>query len=180
MAQAQILATYPDSLVDLAQSVLIPFLARGSMREGDLLLAGMTPAQRSEPLVFYWRKAWFRTAGNWAEAAKGDREHRYIDAFGESHWSQDVTAAFTLLANGDQAAARTLAEQAIVAGKEEIAQKASATGWVTLSNAYALVGDIAEALRCAQTAKDMIPEVEGCGVRPAGEPELWADSGLGR
>src|SRR6185369_12501017 len=102
------------------------------------------PAQLNQPVVLFWRKAWARTAGNWAEAIKRDQEHRYLDAFGESHWSQDVTAAFTLLAHGDQAAARSLAEKAIAAGKEEIAQKASATGWVTLSNAYALVGDTAE------------------------------------
>jgi len=40
----------------------------------------------------------------------------------------------------------------------ELAQKPSATAWMQLASARALVGDKAEALRCAQTARDMIPE----------------------
>ncbi len=165
-AQAQVIASAPDSLVDTAQTVLIPYAWHGSMREGDALLGALTSTQPNDPLVLYWRKAWARAAGNWAEAVKLDQQHRYNDVFGEPHWSQDVTSAFSLWASGDQAAARALAASAIPGGKEEIAQKASATSWVTLASAYAIVGDKAEALRCAQAAKEMIPEAKDAVAGP--------------
>ena len=65
-----------------------------------------------------------------------------------------------LWAHGDQAAARALATQAITDGKAELAQKPSATAWATIAGAYALAGNKAEALRCAQAAKDLIPEAK--------------------
>lgn len=156
--QAKICAMFPDSLVDLAQTATIPFAARGSVRETQEAIARLTPEQRNQPVALYWRKSWARAFGDWDEAIKLDRQQRYFDAYGESHWSQDITAAYVLWAHGDQAAARTLAGQAILAGKADLIQKPSATDWMNLAGAQALVGDKAEALRSAQTAKDMVPE----------------------
>ena len=157
-AEQKILTLYPDSLIDQAQAPTIPYLASGSTREGTEMIARMRPDLRDQPQGVYWRKLWARLIGDWGESIKLDGLHRYYDGFGESHWSQDISAAFVLWAHGDQAAARTLANQAIAESKAELAQKPSATAWVTVAGAYALVGDKAEALRCAQTAKDMIPE----------------------
>jgi TolB-like protein/Tfp pilus assembly protein PilF len=157
-AQAKISAMFPDSLLDLAQTALIPFVARGSVRESQEAIARLTPEQRNQPITLYWLKNWARIFGDWEEAIKLDRQQRYYDGYGESRWSQDITAAYVLWAHGDQAAARTLAEQAILAGKADLAQKPSATDWMNLAGAQALVGDKAEALRSAQTAKDMVPE----------------------
>ena len=158
--QARISALFPESLIDLAQASTIPFLARGSRREGDAIIAGFKPPMRDQPAVVYWRKQWARLVGDWAESIRLDDQQRYYDGFGESHWSQDISAALVLWAHGDQAAARALAGQAILEGKAELAQKPSATSWATLAGAYALVGDKAEALRCAQTAKDLTPEAK--------------------
>ncbi len=156
--QARISTIYPDSLVDLAQTAIIPFVARGSVRESQETIARLTPEQRNQPITLYWLKNWARAFGDWEEAIKLDRQQRYYDAYGESRWSQDIAAAYVLWAHGDQAAARTLAEQAILAGKADLAHKPSATDWLNLAGAQALVGDKAEALRSAQTAKDLIPE----------------------
>ena len=157
-AQGRINTLFPESLFDGAQIALIPFLARGSLREGADWAAQLKPGAKDEALALYMLKLWARGSGDWEEAIKLDRQSRYYDGFEEPHWSQDVSAAFVLWAHGDQAAARTLAEQAIPAGKVELERKPSATTWTVLSNAYALLGDKGEALRCAQAAKDLIPE----------------------
>jgi TolB-like protein len=157
-AQAKISAMFPDSVVDNAQAAVIPFVARGSIRESQEAIARLTPEQRNQPITLYWLKNWARVFGDWEEAIKLDRQQRYYDGYGESHWSQDTSAAYVLWAHGDQAAARTLGGQAILAGKADLAQKPSATDWMNLAAAQALVGDKAEALRSAQIARDLIPE----------------------
>ena len=158
--QARISAQFPDSIVDMAQAATIPFLARGSRREGDEIIARLGSNAKDQPTVVYWRKQWARLLGDWAESIKLDGQQRYYDGFGEPHWSQDVSAAFVLWAHGDQAAARALAAKAIPEGKAELAQKPSATAWSIVAGAYALVGEKTEALRCAQVAKDLTPEAK--------------------
>jgi TolB-like protein/Flp pilus assembly protein TadD len=153
-------AQFPDVVANVFGLASVPFLARGSIREGEEIIARLKPALQNSPEALYLRKAWTRAIGDWEGAIKLDAQQRYFDGFGEGHWSQDASAAFVLWAHGDQAAARALAGQAIPPGKADLAQKPSATGWANLSTAYALVGDKAEALRCAQTAKDMIPEAK--------------------
>jgi tetratricopeptide (TPR) repeat protein len=156
--QTKICALYPDQILDMVQLVGIPLLARGSVQEGDELVAQVKAEGPDRAAILYWRKQWARTKGDWAEAVKLDAEQRYYDGFGEPHWYQDVSAAYVLWAHGDEAAARALATQAIREGKVELAQQPSPTTWVLLSGAYALAGDKAEALRCAQAARELIPE----------------------
>jgi TolB-like protein len=164
--QARILALLPDSRVDIAQAGVVPYLARGSRREGEDMIARLQPDQRDQPPAVYWRKQWARLIGDWEESIKLDGQLRYYDGYGEPHWSQDVSAAFVLWAHGDQAAARALATSAIREGKSELAQKPSATAWAWLAGAYALIGDKAEALRCAQTSRDLIPESKDAVAGP--------------
>jgi TolB-like protein len=164
--QKRISALFPDSLVDRAQTAVIPFLASGSRREGDEMIARYKTEQRDQPQAVYMRKVWARTTGDWDESIKLDAVQRYYDAYDEPHWSQDTTAAIVLWAHGDRAAARDLAGRAIPDAKAELAQKPSATAWAALSGAYALVGDKAEALKCAQTAKDLIPESKDAVAGP--------------
>ena len=156
--QAKISAANPDSLIDRLQAASIPLLARGSRREGDAVMAGLQPELQTGAAGIYWRKQWARSVGDWEEAVRLDGLQRYYDGYGESHWSQDVSAAYVLWAHGDESAARELVRKALPDAEVELAQKPSATAWMQLASARALVGDKAEALRCAQTARDMIPE----------------------
>ncbi len=159
-------ALFPEVVANVFAMAGVPFVARGSIPEGEAVIARLKPALLNSPEAVYMRKSWARVTGNWEEAIKLDGQQRYFEGFGEGHWSQDISAAYVLWAHGDQAAARTLAGQAIPGGKAELAQQPSATGWATLSCAYALVGDKAEAMHFAQTAKDMIPEAKDAVAGP--------------
>jgi tetratricopeptide (TPR) repeat protein len=66
--------------------------------------------------------------------------------------------AIVRAAQGNQAAARALAEPAIPAAKAELEARPSANAWSGLSNAYMLVGNREEALRCARRAMELVPE----------------------
>ncbi len=156
--QRQIVTHYPEQLAEFALLVAIPFFAQGSVREAQAWLAQLKPEPKDEALGYFLRKAWARSVGDLETAIRLDQQQRYYDGFGEPHWSQDVSAAFVLLVHGDARAARNLAEQALVGGKAELERKPSPTTWATLSAAYVILGDKAEALRCAQTAKDLVPE----------------------
>lgn len=156
--QGRIMSQYPDSDLELGNLAAIPLLARGSTREAQALFARYSSLPKPNPLQLYSAKVIARNLGDWETAIRLEQQQRYFDEYDEPHWSQDVSAAFVLWVHGDQAAARTLAAAAIPLGKEEINQKPSATSWAVLSFAHALMGNKAEALRCAQAAKDMIPE----------------------
>jgi TolB-like protein len=164
--QNRIVGLFPESLLDGSVATGLPFLARGSVREGKEWLAQLKPAGKDEPLAISLRQIWARVVGDWDEALRLERRQRYYDGFEEPHWSQDVSSAFVHWASGDQVAARALAESAIPAGKAELERKPSATTWTVLSNAYALTGNKAESLRCAQAAKDLIPESKDAVAGP--------------
>ena len=164
--QNRITTLFPESLLDGSVSGLVPFLARGSVQEAKQWIAQLKPDAKDEGLVISFRQIWARASGDWDEALRLEKLQRYYDGFEEPHWSQDVSAAFVRWAHGDRAAARALAESAIPLGKADLERRPSATTWTTLSNAYALTGDKAEALRCAQAAKDLIPESKDAVAGP--------------
>ncbi len=161
----RVMEQQPDSLIDSSPLPVLAIMARGSLREVTAWLAQIKSHQDTK-LALYLQKISARAVGGWAEALRLDRELRYYDGFDEPHWTQDVSAAFIHWAHGDQAAARSLAGSALPAGLAELARKPSATTWVVLSNAHALMGNKAEALRCAQAAKDLIPESKDAVAGP--------------
>jgi len=164
--QRQIVALFPDSVVDVMSLAVLPFVARGSLEDGKAAMARLPSIVKSEDELINWRKAWARGTGDWAEAVRLDRAHRYVEIFSEPRWSQDVSSAGVLWVHGDQPAARALAQEALSGGKKELEQKPSPTSWVQLSFAYAILGNKAEALRCAQMAKDLIPESKDAVAGP--------------
>ena len=74
--------------------------------------------------------------------------------------------ALVQAANGDKAAARVLAAQALPAGQAEVEQKPSASAWSSLAVAYMLAGNREETLRCARRAKEMVPEANDAVAGP--------------
>jgi len=166
--QSRIVALYPNSDFDRGQLASIPFLAHGSAKEGQALMAQLASMPKPDPLILYGCKILARSMGDWETAIRLDRQLRYFDGFEEPHWSQDVGAAFVLWAEGDQADARERAAAAIPGGKAEVERKPSATSWAVLSNAHALVGDKVEALRCARISADLVPESQDAVAGPPG------------
>ena len=157
--QRRIVELQPDSLPDAAFLVVVPFLARGSTKEGLDWIARTKPAPPQAGLMLYLCKTWARLTGDFKEAIRLDQQQRYFDGFDEPHWSQDINAAFALAAHGDTAAARARAEQALPAMKAELEKQSTSAGlWVGLSGAYALLGDKPQALRAAQKAMELVPE----------------------
>jgi TolB-like protein/Tfp pilus assembly protein PilF len=156
--QRQVVALAPDDFAEGAALHGISFFARGSAKEAIDFLANLKPDAEQANALKFFRKSIAIQAGNWAEAVRLDGEQRYFDGFGLSHWAQDTTMAFVRAAQGDKAAARALAEQAIPAAKAELEQKPSANAWSGLAGAYVLVGNREEALRCARRAMELVPE----------------------
>jgi TolB-like protein/Tfp pilus assembly protein PilF len=142
------------------------FFARGSMKETTDWLAQAKAAAGQEAVLAYGRKNWAVLTGNWAEAVRLDGVQRYYDIPGFPHWSQDLTMAFALAAQGDRAAARTRAAEAIPAIKAELEMKPSATAWSGLAGTYVLTGDREEALRCVRKAMELVPEASDAVAGP--------------
>ncbi|HUJ42669.1 MAG TPA: TIR domain-containing protein [Opitutaceae bacterium] len=157
--QRHVVELQPDSLPDAAFLALVPFLARGSTKEGLDWIARTKPASPQEGLMLYLRKTWARLTGDFKQAIRLDQQQQYFDGLDEPHWSQDINAAFVLAASGDMAAARARAEPALSAMKAELEKQPTSAGlWVGLSGGYALLGDRTQALRAAQKAMELVPE----------------------
>ncbi len=158
-AQRRVLELTDNDLAEQGQLIAIPFLARGSTRELAEWLAALTPAQARDPVVTAVRKFAAQNTGDFAGFVALDREQRYFDGFGAAHGTQDANAAYVFAALGDKVTARARATAAVADLKTQLEkQPANASFWAALGSAYVLVDNRAEALRCAQKAKDLVPE----------------------
>jgi tetratricopeptide (TPR) repeat protein len=137
----------------------IPFAATGSTKEGEEWLARIPPEQARTPTMIYLGKAWAVQIGDFAGYVALDRQQRYADTFGEAKGIQDTTAAFVFAAMGDKAAARQRAAEAVSDLTSQLEkQPANEILWTNLGLAHAVLGEREESLRCAQKAKDLVPE----------------------
>lgn len=164
--QQRVVDLAPGDLTEEATLSIIPFFARGSMKEATDWMARLNPDAAHESLARQGRKFFAMQFGNWAEASRLDGVQRYYDAFGVTRWGQDVAMAFVLAAQGDKAAARERAEKAIPAARAELEQKPSAGAWSGLAGAYVLIGNREEALRCARRAMELVPETNDAVAGP--------------
>ncbi len=150
-----------------ADAAFVPFLAGGSTKAWDEWLAQMTPEQQRTLTLLALRKQWARTIGDFAGFVELDRQQRYADILGEAHGTQDANAALVFAALGDQSAARARAMDAVSDLKAQLEkQPANEILWSSLGLAHALLGERAEALRCAQKAKDLVSESKDALVGP--------------
>ena len=154
----QVVALHPEALLEALQLASLPLLATGSVRELETLLVQLKPELYDAATVVYLRLGAARGVSDFAAAIRLDQQQPYYDGFGETHWSQDISAAFVLMAHGDTAAARARVATVKTEALADLTRKPSATTWVSLSNLHVILGDKAEALRCAQAAKDLVPE----------------------
>ncbi len=156
--QQRILGLNPNELLQQQPLYILPFLARGSTKEANDWIAATKPDAAHASMFLFIRKVWAIESGNWAEATRLDGVQRYYEDQTFPHWSQDINMAYVLAANGDLAAARARAEQALPALKADLEKKPSATIWSGLAAVYVLEGNRAEALRCARKAMELVPE----------------------
>lgn len=81
---------------------------------------------------------------------------------------QDVNAAYVFAVLGNKAEARARAADAVTDLKARLEkQPTNASFWGSLGGAYVLLGDRAEALRCAQKAMDLVSEANDALAGPA-------------
>jgi tetratricopeptide (TPR) repeat protein len=137
----------------------IAFQARGSTHELQDWLARLPAEQAGAPDVVTLRKALALATGDFLRYVDLDRRLPYYDGFGNAPGIEDGLAAFVLAAHGDRAAAQQRASKAITDLQARLEkQPANAGFWAAMGGAYALLGNREEALRCAQKAKDLLPE----------------------
>lgn len=156
MAGRRYLQAQPDDFVSAHQLALIVG-ARGSDTEIKLYAQRkVAPDQQAE--FHYYQLAGARAVADWPEAIRLDRAQRYYDPAG-SRGLQDVQAAATFAEADDLRAALLRAAEAVeVLNAELSAQPLNAKLWAGLSLARALLGDRAEALRCGDKARALMPE----------------------
>jgi TolB-like protein len=149
----------PDNPVIVAEVTSVPFLARGSAKEFQQMLADMkeTPANANIRRFLY--RLMPRVSGDWTEAVKRDREYPYLDPFDSLRWARDFDIIVGLLGTKDLAAVHAQTAKLIPQYLTLLeAQPANATLWANLALLHAFVGHDVEALRCAHKAVELLPE----------------------
>jgi tetratricopeptide (TPR) repeat protein len=155
---------------DLAQQGLlsrVALLARGEKLVSKYILAALPPEVTRNAAMMSYIKVSALESGDFASFVTLDRQMRYTDGLGIAHGVQDVNAAFVYMALGDRDTARARAGDGAAGIKADLEkQPTNASLWSNLSGAHVLLGDRAEALRCAQKAKDLVPESKDAILGP--------------
>ncbi len=156
--QREILAQAPDAPRQIFAQGLIPFLARGSLREIEAKLAEFGADPKNARMVAFSRFLLARLTGDVEAVLSVLRQQREKNKAGDPEWKDEVDYAENLWWHGDKAEARALVEKVLARGQAEAESKPAPKVWVALSAAYLVLGDKAEAMRCAQAAKDLVTE----------------------
>lgn len=159
VVQRRIAALLPDSLVEAYDAAVIPFYASGSTREAEAFFAGLPPAQRESPRGLSLQHDWAWTRGDYATAVQIDRRQPYFDEDGDPRWQQASRAALNLLRVGEPAAARARLGDHPAELRAKIAQEPrNAINWAIMAQMEVVLGNHAEAVRCAERAVELLPE----------------------
>jgi TolB-like protein/Flp pilus assembly protein TadD len=153
------LETHPGDLESAFDLAFDEFQANGSV-SGINSLPFPAADSADHSLFIYMEKDVAALIGDWAKFRRLDHEQRYFDDnIQDPRWNQDVNAADSFAEEGDMAAARTRAGEALAMMKDALVQQAdNAQLWSDLSLAYALLGKKEEARNAAQKSADLLPE----------------------
>ena len=158
--QAKRVAILPESLRESFELARLDFMARGSTREVEELLAGPVAARAGAEVVAGYRKLWAATNGDLATAARLEREvpEKWGETLGNFRYTPAWSAAVLLL-SGDVAAGRSLAASAVAERRMRLAtEPENPAVWGNLGFAEAVLGHKAEALTAARRAIELLPE----------------------
>ncbi|MBI2813204.1 MAG: TIR domain-containing protein [Opitutae bacterium] len=171
--QARRVRLLPESLRESFELARLHFMARGSTREGDELLAGPIAARAKAAEAAGYRKHWATLKGDLATAARLERE-----APGE--WGEVIgnnvgapwRAAVLLAAQGDLAAARARVEAVPAELRARLVNEPENIAlWNNLALTESLLGHKGEALAAARQSLEIVPESRDSLVGTTGR---WA------
>jgi len=135
------------------------FLASGSTREGDVFFASLKPEQLNSPECIELRKNWAGTVGDYAEVIRLDKVQPYYEEDGVPHYEQAYGAALSYYALGDKAGAQVrLGDYPAELRARLVQEPKSVRLWAFLAGMEVILGNKAEALRCAERSVELMPE----------------------
>jgi TolB-like protein len=147
--QRRIVGLLPNSDTERQTLALLPFIARGSTREMDDWLAGLSEEKAKSRPITQIRKAWARARGDFAEAIRLDRVEKEPASF---------EAAVTLAASGDMAGACARLEDLPVKIRAQLVNDPDNADLLSqLGRMEALLGNKEEAVRCGRKAVELLP-----------------------
>ena len=152
----------PESLRESFELVRLHFLADGSTREGDELLAGPIAERAGEAAAGYL-KQWAASKGDLAAALRIDRERPDlwgpITGGANSLPDKALEGATVSAASGDMAAARGRLEKYPAELRARLVNESENPGlWNSLAKTEALLGHKDEALAAARRSQELLPE----------------------
>ena len=150
----------PESLRESFELARLHYLARGSTREVDELLAGPI-AERADPAIATgYRKLWAAMRGDLATAMRLERElpGEWGEMLGSGRFSPWRSAVLGVAA-GDAVAARARVEKVPAELRARLASEPeNPVVWTNLALTESTLGHHAEALAAARKAVDLLPE----------------------
>jgi TolB-like protein len=154
----------PESLRESFEVARLRYMANGSTREGDELLAGPIAARAAPAIATGYRKLWAAMKGDLATVARLDQEQpeAWAPGLGSGGGSPAEYAwnnAIVMAAQGDFAGARARVEKYPAELRARLVNEPQNTAvMVTLAEIESLLGHKAEALAAVQQARAIMPE----------------------
>jgi TolB-like protein/cytochrome c-type biogenesis protein CcmH/NrfG len=137
---------------------ILAFEKDGSTNEFDRMAEAFAadPKQARFALLLRYRVS--RMKGDLASSIQATGQVREMQGPGRYPWEEECNYAMALKIHGDTEQAKALVEARIREERDKVEKQPLPRAWMTLSVAYAVLDNKAEARRCAQAAIDLVPE----------------------
>jgi tetratricopeptide (TPR) repeat protein len=157
--QGRIVALTPGNIDEAYLLAYYHFVATGSTREVEQFFAGLSPQVRDSALSLALQKGWAGAVGDYAEAVRIDRLQPYYDEDGTPRWEQAFFAATNYYFLGDQAGAKARLGDFPAELRGLVAREPKNVRlFEFLAGMEVILGHKEEALRCAESAVEFLPE----------------------
>ncbi|HMD60005.1 MAG TPA: hypothetical protein VKG78_01150, partial [Opitutaceae bacterium] len=158
--QRRLIAMLPEEHLREEIALASIFLrSAGSTKEGDELLARLTPEELKAPRVINWRRNRAAWKDDYAEFKRLDALQPFFDEDGFEHSIQALNAAGTYAANGDLPAARSRLAGFPAELRARIEREpANSRLYGDLGEMEALLGNGGDAVRLARRMVELMPE----------------------
>ena len=157
--QRRIITLLPGNLQEAFILAYGHFLATGSTREVEAFFAALKPEQLNSPEGISLRQNWAASTGNFAEVVRLDKLQPYYDEDGAPHYEQAFGIAASHYALGDPAGAVARLGNFPAELRARLVQEPKSVRlWAFLAGMEVILGNKAEALRCAERSVELLPE----------------------
>jgi len=156
--QREVIANGGDNVYQKVLLAVIAFERDGSTDKFDRMAEAFAadPKQAQFALLLRYRVS--RMKGDLESSIQATGQVREMRGPGRFPWEEECNYAMALKIRGDTEQARALMEKRVGEERDKVEKQPLPRGWTTLSVAYAVLDNKAEALRCAQAAIDLVPE----------------------